>query len=225
MPVQPPSPQPDAQRRRVFWHELRSPVATIATLLEVLDAAGPLTPEQRDLLERARRQAARAVEFLGSAQDAEKLASGRLALASGEVDLATLLQAALVDPPSARAKALRLEAPELARPVLARADPVQARRCVETLVRAAVESSHREGSVTAQVSGREGLAVLRVEVHRATDAAQAAAEGTGPSSPLGLRGGGIGLYEARLLVEAMGGSLRLAAEGDTLSLELEFPGA
>lgn len=225
MPVQPPPTPPDALRRRVFWHELRSPVATIATLLEVLDAAGPLTPEQRDLLERARRQAARAAEFLGSAQDAEKLAAGRLALESAEVDLTKLLQAALVDPPSARAKGLHLEPPEIAGPVIARADPVQTRRCVEILVRAAVESSQREGQVTTRAFVREGRAVLRVEARRATDAAKAASEGTGPTSALGLRGGGIGLYEARLLAEAMGGGVRLGADGEALSLELELLGA
>jgi signal transduction histidine kinase len=213
------------QRRLIFWHEVRSPAATLKTLLDVLGdgSAGELPEAARDLVQRARRQADRVAETLSCAHDVERLLAGRLALADTPVDLQGSLEAALarVEEP-AKAKGVRLLLQQgSARP--ARGDSAQTERCLQALARAALECASRDSAVLAQAAAAEGgtALVFRVEAIASKDKL---VDALGPACPLGLRGGtGIGLYEARLLTEAMRGRARVAVEESRATLELWFP--
>jgi signal transduction histidine kinase len=214
-------------RRLVFWHELRSPAATLQTLLEVLGdgSAGELPEAARDLVERARRQASRVTEMMACAHDVERLQAGRLTLADAPVDLQAALKAALAGvEEAAKAKQVKIELLGDA-PRETRADPVQTARCLQALARAAVECAQRGSSVVAEAVRAEGggtSVTLRIEAIASKEKLD---DAFGPTGPLGLRGGtGIGLHEARLLAEAMGGRARVSIEDSRATLELWFPG-
>jgi signal transduction histidine kinase len=214
------------QRRLVFWHEIQSPAATLQTLLEVLcdGSAGELPEAARDLVERARRQAGRVTEMMACAHDVERLQAGRLTLADVPIDLQAALKAAVSRvEEAAKAKQVKIELREGAARET-HADPVQTDRCLSVLARAAVECAQRGSSVVAEAVCADGggtSVVLRVETITSKDKLDAA---LGPSCSLGLRGGtGIGLHEARLLTEAMGGRANVAINGDGASLELWLP--
>lgn len=207
-----------ALREHVFWHEVRSPAGTLATLLDVMNQgfAGEAPEGMRDLLARAVRQSARLTAMIAAAHDLIRLKNGRLVVRREPVDLARAArEAAALAAPAAAAKALRLTLPEGACPVVA--DPALVGRCAETLLRAAIDGSAKSGVVA--VSAARGALEARVE--EPTSLA-ALAEAFSAESSLGLRGGlGIGLFEARLLVEAMGGTGR--GEGNRLVLTWPAP--
>ena len=208
------------QREHVFWHELRSPAGTLFTLLDVMAQgfAGEAPPALVDLIERARRQAGRLNAMIAAAHDVERLRWGTLVVRREPVDLAAAVAAAvaLVEP-AAQTRDVRLERfPGPALPVAS--DPVLLDRCLDTLLRAAIEASARGGSVAIELIRREGSAAVAARVGTPAKAEGLAVAFTQDSS-LGIRGGsGLGLYEIKLLVEAMGGSA--SSEGGVLELRL-----
>jgi len=211
------------QRERVYWHELRAPIGTLVTLLDVAcqGYAGEAPAELVDLLQRAKRQADRLAEMVAAAHDLARLRRGELAVRREPVDLAAATQAALdaVDAAArARGVLLELRAPA---PVAATCDSVLLRRSLECLLRAAIEGSKKGSAVTVtvEVLAREGLAAARAELSEPASPQGLAAAFTDQCA-LGIRGGtGLGLLEAKLLVEAMGGS----AQGAERSLEVRLP--
>ena len=211
-------------RRLVFWHEIRSPAATLQTLLEVLGdgLAGQLPEAARDLIDRARRQAARVTEMITSAHDLERLLAGRLPFSDEPIDLREALRAALKSIETAAAqKKVVVELREGAT-MHTQADPAQVARCLLALARAALECSHRDSSLIAEASRIDGGTSITVHVE-ALAKADALADALEPTCSLGLReGNGIGLYEARLFVEAMGGKARVVVAGERATLELWF---
>jgi len=195
-------------RQHVYWHELRSPVGTLVTLLDVMSQgfAGEAPAELQDLLERAKRQADRLSGMLAAAHDLERLRWGTLAVRREPVDLAGALRAAAtVVEPAAKTRAVALEV-KASEPVQVAADPALLPRCLEGLLRGAIEASVRGGSVSVELARVEGLATVTARIAAPMDAA-ALAQAFTEESALGIRGGsGLGLYEVKLLVEAMGGS-------------------
>jgi len=213
------------QRRLVFWHEIKSPVATLKTLLDVLadGSAGELPESARDLVDRARRQAGRVNEMIAAAHDLERLQGGRLAFSDSRIDLREALAVALKSIESAAAAKKVTFALQDGEAMPTRADPAQVARCLEALARSALECAHRESSVNAQASQIDGgiLVVLRVEALSSKDVLE---DALGPTCPLGLRGGnGIGLHEAQLFIEAMGGRVRVSVEAERATLEVWLP--
>lgn len=207
------------QRDHVYWHELRSPVGTLVTLLDVASQTEGAPAELVDLLQRAKRQADRLAGMVAAAHDMERLKWGALVVHRDPLDLgAALRQAASTVEAAAKTRGVSLEVKPSA-PLPLESDAVQLPRCLEVLLRAAVEASTRQGQVTAEVLARGDLAVARAEVARPVDAA-ALSQAFARESALGLRGGtALGLFEVKQLVEAMGGTA--ASEG--LALELRLP--
>jgi signal transduction histidine kinase len=206
-------------------HELRSPLGTLVTLLDVMSQgfAGEAPPELRDLIERAKRQADRMMEMLAAAHDMERLRWGALAIRPQRVDLGGALRAAMaaVDP-AAQVRGVAVEVTQSeSGEIPVQADPTLLARCLDTLVRAAVEASTRGGRVALDLAARDGRGVVAARVE-APAKPEALAGAFAQESSLGIRGGtGLGLHEVKLLAEAMGGS----AAGAGPALELSLPGA
>jgi signal transduction histidine kinase len=211
------------QREHVYWHELRAPIGTLITLLDVASQgfAGEAPPELVDLLQRAKRQADRLAEMVAAAHDMERLRWGALVVRKEPVDLAAAVHvAAAAVETAAKTRGVTVDV-RPAPPLPLTGDPLLLGRCLECLLRAAIEASTRGGTVTVEALSREGLAVASAQVGAPVSQEALGAAFT-EKSALGIRGGtGLGLHEAKLLVEAMGGSV--ASEAQRLELRLKAP--
>ena len=194
----------------VVWHDLKSPLAAVRSLLETLsgELAGPVTADQRDLLERALRQAQRMSELIATTLDLEKLKQHKLQLDLQEVELVAAVRATF-QTLSAQAAALGVElalTTESER-VPCLLDPLHAQRCLDNLVKNAIEASPRGQTVRVTVS-RAGKALLSVHNEGEPIPPEVRATLFHPFGTYGKRGGtGLGLYGVKLLVEAMGGTV------------------
>jgi len=199
-------------------HEFRTPLTSLhmATHLLAEEAAGPLTEQQADLINAARRDCERLQGIVDDVLDLSRIQAGRIELHAKPVDARWLLaQAAAGVETSARASglALAVEAPDDALPVLA--DPERADVVLTNLLGNAVRYTPSGGKIVARAKGA-GPSV-RFEV-----------SDTGPGIPRqyqeriferffrvpgGKRGGvGLGLYISREIVRAHGGEMGVESE-------------
>ncbi|HEY3450503.1 MAG TPA: PAS domain-containing sensor histidine kinase [Myxococcales bacterium] len=219
----------------VVWHDLKSPVAAIQSLLGAVmgDLAGPLNPDQRDLVGRAKVQAGRMQELIATTLDLEKLKAKKLQLDLQEVELFAVVRSAFQTLGSA-ASALGLKLSLLAgvRPatesdrLALQLDPIHLQRCVDNLLKNAIEASPRGGEVAVRIAGAEADGVgARLSVRNGGKPIPADVRATlfHPFGTYGKRGGtGLGLYGVKLLVEAMGGTVGFVSDESGTEFALRF---
>jgi signal transduction histidine kinase len=211
-------------------HELRTPLNVILGYHELLldGTFGELTPEQRDPLERADRNARELLDLVSVTLDLSRLEARRRAPNLTQVDLGELVEQ--------MAQELRTQAPPDLKltwsvdPALAsiRTDAVKFRMILKNLVQNALKYTER-GAVT--VSARGAVAGVVLEV-----------SDTGRGIPAELRGRifepffqvdaadsqrggvGLGLYIVRRLVEDLEGSIRVESKpGEGASFTVFLP--
>lgn len=217
----------------VVWHDLRSPLGVMLNVLDLVlgGAAGETTPRQRDLLERALRQGQRMQEIIATSLDLEKLRARKPVVDREPVDLVAAVREVLADQ---EALARNREVSTLLRfgPRPARdddrleweLDPLHLQRCLDNLVKNALEASPRGGAVTATVAGSPEDLRIRVENGGPPLPAEVRATLFHPFGTYGKRGGtGLGLYGVKLLVEAMGGTVRFESDETGTAFEMVFP--
>lgn len=217
----------------VVWHDLKSPVAAIQSLLGLVlgEVAGPLTADQRDLVGRATAQAVRMQELIATTLDLEKLKAKKLQLDLQDVELFAAARSSFQTLGSAAAaRELRLALFAADRPAadsdeqVLRLDPVHLQRCVDNLVKNAIEASPRGGEVTVRVSQADGAVRLSVRNGGKPIPPDVKATLFHPFGTYGKRGGtGLGLYGVKMLVEAMGGAVSFTTGEAGTEFTLEFP--
>ncbi|MGC4115183.1 MAG: hypothetical protein QM765_11355 [Myxococcales bacterium] len=209
------------QREHVYWHELRSPIGTLISLLDVAaDAyAQDVPPELLDLLQRARRQAYRLSEMAAAAHDMERLRWGALSIRKQPLELPQALQQAVSAVAAAAEKrGVALEVRPAA-PLVVMSDAVLLGRCLECLLRASVEASVPGGAVAVEIALADEKTTVRAHIAKPANPEGLAVAFT-LESALGIRGGtALGLHEVKLLVEAMGGAVAV----NECALELCLP--
>jgi signal transduction histidine kinase len=179
----------DPERLRVIVHELRSPVAALAALAEAAEATTDLSLVRRF------------VELASAAvRDIERILSDPelLSLRLEQVDVATLAAAFAGQDVTVDAEGRRL----------VRGDPTRLRQAIANLVANGLRHGTR---VTIHVTGEDGHVVVAVSddgpgVDTEIDPFAHGTSGVGST--------GIGLWLARGIVEAHGGSLELADAPD-----------
>ncbi len=219
-------------------HELKTPLTALQLqahlLLQSLWKGGPtsLPPEQLiAMLESVERQVKRFVKLIDNLLDVSRIEAGRLELEPEEVDLAEV----------ARGVAARFEA-ELARsgssltlafegPVVGHWDRLRVDQVVTNLVSNAVKYGagrpidvrvEGDGKTARLVVRDQGIGIAREDQARIFERFERAA----PSRQ--YAGLGMGLYITRQIVEAHGGSIRVASApgaGSTFTVELPRRGA
>jgi len=199
--------------RHTMVHDLRNPLAGIATALDVLvDEPETLQPEQLHLLQIARRNSQRMINLVNDILDVSRLESGQMPLNLQTWSLSDLIADALqVQQVLAQDKDITLEnhvPPDLP---LIRADESLIRRVVQNLVGNAVKFTPLGGRVTLTAELTTMISaqpIMLVSVHD-----------TGPGIPPEIqpqlfhkfvtgsqkgRGSGLGLAFCKLAVEAHG---------------------
>jgi len=201
-------------------HELLSPLQAMVGWLTVL-RSGTLDPEMQarafDVLDRSlEAQAVLIHELL----DVSRIATGKLTIATSDVDLAAIVRNAVEDHrPGAGAKRVALEGPPPVEPLIVHGDSNRLAQVVANLLTNAVKFTPARGVVRVTLVGEAGQAVLEIR-----DTGQGIAPELLPhvfdrlrqgDAPSGCRQGGLGLglAIARHLVEQHGGSLTAESDG------------
>ena len=219
----------------VIWHDLKSPLGVVLNVLELVlgGAAGKPSSRQRDLLERALRQGQRMQELIATSLDLEKLKARKPVVELEPVELVSAVRESLEDHEAlARSKdvlAVLRFGEHRATPtdrLYWELDALHLRRCLDNLVKNAIEASPGGGEVTVVVAPDPGGVRLRVANGGPPLPAEVRATLFHPFGTYGKRGGtGLGLYGVKLLVEAMGGSVFCESGEAGTAFELAFPAA
>lgn len=204
-------------------HELRTPVNVVSGYVKMLlgGYGGPITDMQRHALEAAEQSGARVVELLADLSEFSRLASGRLALDVGRVEVECLLQDAAARFVAPLGNGVRcVTAPPTPTAAVA-ADRQRTARALATLAAAVARRRPALPAVTVTAVLRPGEVAL------------VATEGAGGVNredldeldplPEGEGGLGVGLPFARLLARAVGGRAGTVSKAGSYSLALVLP--
>ncbi len=203
-------------------HELRTPMNSILGYTQlVLDGVdGPLTPEQRQSLERVEKNATHLLKLINDILDLSKIEAGRMELDLHEFDLKALADEVAGDLwTMAEAKGLSLTVEAEEGDLRVRADPNKVREVLNNLVNNAIKFTDRGGVVVRVRPDDRGRPGVAVEV-----------EDTGigiPEDSLGVifeafkqldgsttraySGTGLGLSIAKRLMELHGGEITVTS--------------
>ena len=201
-----------AEARLALAHALRTPLTSLSLGLGLLDgeALGPLTAEQREVVRVLLADAARL-----SAVVASDLRIDRLGPHAGPIERSAR-------PLVAEARRRRIRLGRALEPgVSVVVDPVRMGWVIASLLGNALRYSPRGSAVVARLCRSGGQAELAIEDR-------------GPGMPPDVRarlfdrGGGLGLFLAREIVEAHGGTIRVDSDlgqGSTFTIRLDEEGA
>jgi len=213
----------------VLSHELRNPLAPIrngiAILRHALARGQPPDPSLLDVLERQSEQLTRLVSDL---LDVSRIASGRLTLIRGRVDLAEVAgHAAESAAPGIASRGHRLTR-ELASGVLVDGDFARLAQIASNLLDNAVKYTPEGGDIRISVRADGNESLLAVEDSGrglGADGAEGALAGSSSDRPRLAGGLGLGLSLARSLSELHGGRLeaRSAGPGHGSTFTLRLP--
>jgi signal transduction histidine kinase len=203
-------------------HDLRGPTGNIRSSVEMLldGAAGPLTPDQTELLEIAQWSADKMFNLINNYLDFAKIDAGYLRLDLGEVELRGMVEtSAHMARLQAQAKDQTLSLDLPPDPVAAWADAGRFQQVLDNLLSNAVKYTPEGGRVSVQLRVQAGQAVFRVsDTGMGIPPAQLPALFTKyhrvpGEATRGIRGTGLGLLIVKEIVEAHGGTVRAESEG------------
>ena len=196
-------------------HEFRTPMTVVAGYIRMLlkDRAGPLSDQQRRLLEEAEKSCARLSGLLVEVSDLSQLEAGAVALNKSQADLQTILQDAIAKLPALPDREVAVTVETDGSPAPLSADPVRLGQALGSVVAALRrELIGEEALVVRQQRSADGYEILIGEPDTIS------ALNAEPADARGLfdewRGGvGLSLMVARRVIEAHGGALYGAPEG------------
>jgi signal transduction histidine kinase len=205
-------------------HELRTPLATLAGLGEILaDHLHEMSGEQvAESLAALRRQGERANALVANLLDLSQLDGGRVRFSFGVVDAAAAAGRALDAAPPPRGIDVAMSVPA---ELLMWVDPVRFEQVVTNLL----TNAYRYGGPHVAIAGARDGDAVRIVV---TDDGSGVPDDLVPrlfepfargSNAESKGGSGIGLALCRRLTEAFGGSIRYEAAGPGASFTMTLP--
>jgi signal transduction histidine kinase len=209
-------------------HELRSPMAAVIGSARTLQARWrELQPEQREsFLALIADETSRLAALIGDVLDTSRIEAGTFSYAFDDVDLAGLVEEAVATAAVGQDEVhLVADVPPSLPPV--RADRARLRQVLGNLIDNAVKYSDAGSEVNVRASAHNG--VVRVEVRDSGPGIPAEQQGLifekfGRAKGHGAKpGSGLGLFIARSIAEAHGGSVEVRSapgEGATFTLSL-----
>lgn len=215
----------------VISHDLRSPLNSVMMCVSMLKQSVEerrITDQDVNLAARAERNVKRMAAMLEELTEATSLESKGAAPRREPCDLRTIVAGAVDALEGARERRLAVEIDDAATFVIL-ADPSQLERVVANLLTNALKYSAGEALVTVRLTRTHGEVVLQVVDRGIGIAPESVAmlfdryyrTSAGKAQASGL---GLGLYIARLIVEAHGGRIDVTSElGKGSTFELRLP--
>lgn len=212
---------------RIARHDLRTPLASIATVPRLLRERRALAPEDDELLGIVERAALRVLSMVNLSLDLYRMEEGSYRLRAQAVDLAALVQTVVRELDAhARSKDLRIALDLPPEPVYAQGEELLCYSTIANLLKNALEASPDGAEVRVRlrhVSDGNGDAVA-LDFHNAGQVPQDIRERFFEKYATSGKSGGTGLgaYSARLMAKVQRGSLRMTSgpEGTTLAMRL-----
>jgi signal transduction histidine kinase len=211
-------------------HDLRTPLTSIIGYLELTLDDGNLNEAQRRYLEIVDRNADRLLQLVNDLLFVARLEAGQLDLHPHELDLVSVVRQSVAEAePRAAAKGIALSC-KAEGPVRVRADKGRMYQLLDNLVSNAIKFTPEGGDVRVSVGPANG--VVRLEVAD-TGIGIAPSEQdrlfqrffrASTANEQQIPGTGLGLYIARAIVEAHGGSISVQSKpGAGTSFRIEMP--
>jgi signal transduction histidine kinase len=211
-------------------HDLRTPLTSIMGYLELTLDDGNLTEEQRGYLDIVDRNADRLLRLVNDLLFVARLEAGQLDLNPGELDLGAVVRQSVREAePRATAGGIEITCEASDVPAV-QADRGRMFQLMDNLVSNAIKFTPAGGDVRVSLTPVNG--VVRLEV-RDTGIGIGSAEQrrlferffrASTASDRQIPGTGLGLYIARAIVEAHGGSIAVRSElGEGTSFRVELP--
>jgi signal transduction histidine kinase len=211
-------------------HDLRTPLTSIMGYLELTLADGDLTEDQRGYLEIVDRNADRLLRLVNDLLFVARLEAGQLDLRPSELDLAAIVRQSVSEAePRAAAKRIVLTCAAEDVPAV-QADKGRMFQLLDNLVSNAIKFTPEGGDIEVSVGRVNGYVQLQVAdtgIGIDADEQQQLFERFFRASTASQRqipGTGLGLYIARAIVKAHGGSITVDSEpGRGTSFVVDLP--
>jgi signal transduction histidine kinase len=211
-------------------HDLRTPLTSIMGYLELTLEEGDLTREQRTYLEIVDRNAHRLLRLVNDLLFVARLEAGELDLHASELDLAEIVRQSVAEAePRAVANGITLTCSAEAVPPVS-ADRGRILQLLDNLVSNAIKFTPEGGEVRVSVAQANGSVRLEVEDTGIGIAAEEQRRlferffRASTASQQQIPGTGLGLYIARAIVDAHGGSISVASKpGKGTAFTIEMP--
>jgi signal transduction histidine kinase len=211
-------------------HDLRTPLTSIMGYLELTLDDGNLTEQQRGYLDIADRNGDRLLRLVNDLLFVARLEAGQLDLQPGELDLAAVVRQSVAEAePRAAAGGIELTC-ETSDVAAVQADKGRMYQLLDNLVSNALKFTPAGGDVRVSLTPVNGI--VRLEVSDTGVGIASAEQGrlferffrASTASERQIPGTGLGLYIARAIVEAHGGSIAVRSElGEGTSFCVELP--
>lgn len=203
-------------------HDLRNPAGNVWGAVRMLlsGKAGPLNPQQEQLLSLAHSSAGKLVGLIDDYLDFAAIDAGFLRLDVRDAELAEVVRASArqAGPQTVvRRQTLRVVLPD--EPVPARVDPARLEQVLDNLLSNAVKYTPDGGSIEVELEADAERAVFRVRddgngiAPEQQSALFARYQRVPGEATRGIRGTGLGLLIVKEIVEAHGGAVRVESDG------------
>lgn len=212
---------------RIARHDLKTPLASIASVPRLLRERHPLSPEDDELLGTVERAALRVLSMVNLSLDLFRMEEGTYRLRAQAVDLAALAHTVRRELLAhARSKGVRLALDLPDEPVYAQGEDLLCYAILANLLKNALEASPEGAEVKLtlrrQFDGNGDCVAL--DIHNEGEVPPQARERFFEKYNTHGKpdGNGLGAYSARLMARVQRGSLRMdpGPQGTTLSLRL-----
>ncbi|HEX2546304.1 MAG TPA: response regulator [Ramlibacter sp.] len=213
---------------RIARHDLKTPLASIATVPRLLRQRHAFPPAEEELLGTVERAALRVLSMVNLSLDLFRMEEGTYRLRAQAVDLSALVHTVARELGAhAASKDVRLRLDVPAQPLCAQGEELLCYSIVANLLKNALEASPEGEVVQVRLrhdSDADGDAVA-LDIHNAGQVPPQVRERFFEKYVTwGKEGGtGLGAYSARLMARMQRGSLRMQCQADGTTLALRLP--
>ena len=213
---------------RIARHDLKTPLASIATVPRLLRERHPLPPGEDELLGTVERAALRVLTMVNLSLDLFRMEEGSYRLRAQAVDLGALVHTVARELQAhAQSKDVEMDLDLPVQPVYAQGEEVLCYSILANLLKNALEASP-EGDVvrvTLRHSSDGNGDAVALEIHNAGQVPDAVRDRFFEKyATAGKPGGsGLGAYSARLMARVQRGALRMVSDAGATTLLLRLP--
>jgi len=213
---------------RIARHDLKTPLASIATVPRLLRERHPRDAVESELLGTIERAALRVLSMVNLSLDLYRMEAGTYRLRAQAVDVAGLVNTVARElHPHARSKKVRLIVELPPQPLYARGEDLLCYSIIANLLKNAVEASPEGADVRMKVRlapGHMGESVV-LDIHNAGEVpVEVRDRFFSKYATHGKSGGtGLGAYSARLMAQVQGGDLFMTSRHGDTTLSLRLP--